>query len=228
MQSAAGFGASVTVMIAMSRMFPAVTAASLCQSIGMWPCYIYAVKYRKYSDYKVYAIPTICFIATTIVTLWILSEIDLHWLGAALGVFLFALAMYSLFIQKKVHITPTLAVAITFGLISGVLSGLFSIGSTLMAVYFLSISKDRESYMGNFQVLLAAISFVGIVTRILRGLYTIELFPITLCGICGIICGQLIGRRVSDKLNAAALYKLVYTLVAITGIQTLIKQLAFM
>ena len=138
------------------------------------------------------------------------------------------MSIYFIFFQKNIKVKPTAASAVCFGLLAGALSGLFSIGATAMALYFLAISRDRNVYIGNLQTLLAINNVVSLLTRALRGIYTADLILPTAVGFAGILLGQFFGSKIAGKLDAAKINLFIYILVGVSGIETLIKQLAYL
>lgn len=225
-QNIAGFGAGVVLLLVLPRFFDVVTAATLNQAICSGMTIIMAWRYRKYLEIKKVLIPALCFMVAAIFTIRMLKNIDLKWLGVAMGVFLLFLSLYYLFWQKKIDVHPTPLLAVVFGLLAGVLSGLFSIGATLMAMYFLALTADRNHYMADLQMTLAMSNIVSFSTRVISGLYTKDLIGLTVLGFAAILLGQFIGSKIAGRLNANTIKKIIYVLVGLTGIETIIKQLA--
>jgi len=227
-QNIAGFGASVVMLLILPHFFDFLAAPALNSAISAGMTIIMAIQYRKHTQFKLIWLPCFCFMAAAVSIIWIAKDFEMHALGVAFGVFLIALSVYSIFFQKKIHVNPTPALAIVFGLLAGALSGLFAIGATAMALYFLSISKDRNAYMGNLQTLLAINNTTSLITRAVRGIYTVNLVIPTLIGFAGILIGQKLGSKVAGKMDGEKLTRFIYIVVGITGVETLIKQLAFL
>lgn len=227
-QNIAGFGAGIILMLVLPHFFNMLAAPALNAAICTGMTIILAVRYRKDTQAKLVWLPCVCFMAASVSVIWVVGDIDLHILGAAFGLFLILLSVYFIFFQKKVRVNPSPLIAVCFGLLAGVLSGLFSIGATAMALYFLSVSEDRRSYMGNLQTLLAINNVVSLTTRVIRGVYTVDLVLPTLIGFAGILAGQKLGSKISVKMDTDKINLFIYILVGITGVETLIKQLAYM
>ncbi len=224
-QNIAGFGASVILLMVLPRFFNVLEATTLTQTICTGTTIMLAFIFRKYIEWKKILLPGIAFMVAAVFTISQLKKFDLAWLGAALGLFLLILSLYYLFWQKKIEVHPTPLLAVAFGLLSGVLSGLFSIGATLMAMYFLAVTEDRNHYMANLQLLLAVNNVVSLYTRAATGILTASLILPSLIGFGGLLLGHLIGSRIAGKLDGEKLKRFVYVLVGVTGIETLIKQL---
>ena len=125
----------------------------------------------------------------------IAGKADLRLLGIAFGVFFILLALYFMFVQKNLKVSASPLTGAVCGLISGALSGLFSIGAPTMALYFRGITKDRDHYFADLQTTLAVSNVISTSVRIQQGLYTPELVPPTVIGFFGILLGQYLGVK---------------------------------
>lgn len=224
-QNITGFGASVVVLLIFPKLFGLVAASSLNQSICTFTTIRMAIKYRKYLEPKNVVLPSIAYIVSSMFCVWIVKDIDLRLLSIAFGAFLILLAIYCMFIQKNIKINSTPVTAIICGFIGGICSGFFTNGATAMAVYFLACSDDRNHYMANLQTLLAVTNVLNIGLRIYRGIYTADLIPMTIIGVIFIFLGHFFGTKLADKLKPDTLKKFIYMLVAICGVETIIKQI---
>jgi uncharacterized membrane protein YfcA len=124
-----------------------------------------------------------------------LGDMDMGMVTLGFGVFLVLLGTYFLFVAKGEPIRVTLPLTIALGLAAGVTDGLFSIGGPFMAIYFLGVSKDHESYLGNIQTHFAINNIFTLSTRIANGLYTASFLPLTAVGLAGVFLGQLFGTK---------------------------------
>ena len=128
-------------------------------------------------------------------------------LSLMFGIFLILVALYSLFASNRIAVSSSRKTAVICAAISGITSGLFGIGGPLMALYFIGISKSKEAYIGNIQFLFAVTNVFNFITRISKGLYTINLLPLTLVGFVGIFFGKRIGLKILDRLRVDAVKK---------------------
>lgn len=226
-QNIAGFGASIVMLLVLPRFFDFIITPALNAAICMGMTVIMSIRYRKYIQIKKIWLPSLCFMISSVGIIWFVKDIEMHVLGVAFGILLILLSVYFVFFPQTFYFKPSPAMAIAFGLFAGFLSGLFAIGATVMALYFLSVSEDRNSYMGNLQPLLAVNNTIATVARITRGIYTTNLILPTLIGFFGILIGQKLGSRIAGKMNAKKLTTFIYFIIGITGVETLIKQLSF-
>ena len=94
-----------------------------------------------------------------------------------------------------------------------------------MAPYFLSASESKEEYIGMMQALFTLSTVTGLIARILRGIYTIELLPATLCGAVGVIIGRRVGLKVLNKINIGMMSTMIYLMMGLSGLLTILTNL---
>lgn len=105
--------------------------------------------------------------------------------------------------------------------VSGITAGLFGIGGPPLAPYLLSVARSNEEYIGMMQTMFALSSSVGMLLRIVRGIYTVELLPATVLGTIGILLGKRVGLKMLKKISKENMMKLVYSMIAVSGILTI-------
>ena len=71
------------------------------------------------------------------------------------------------------------------------------------------------------QTMFALSSLVGMLLRIVRGIYTVELLPATVLGTIGILLGKRVGLKMLKKISKENMMKLVYSMIAVSGILTI-------
>ena len=78
----------------------------------------------------------------------IFSEIKwTEYISLAFSVFLILLAIYFYVFSERISLQATRKTAAVCAMISGITSGLFGIGGSLMAIYFISAIEDKKSYI---------------------------------------------------------------------------------
>ena len=224
-QSVTGFGSAVFLMLIVPYFYDMVAASAISSSIAMGLGITLAWKFRAHLQWKKVILPTVVYLVGSVGAIQVLGGIDLDALALSFGVFLIILAAWFLVFSHKIKFTATPTSAVVCSAISGVTSGLFGIGGPLMAVYFVSASRDKESYIANIQCLFAVTNIVNFITRITNGIYTPDLIPVTLLGFGGITLGKLMGLRILDRLNLEMMKKGVYAFVGISGLITVLQQL---
>ena len=224
-QTVTGFGAAVVMMLVLPRIFGVVTASAVSTSICVALSLSLAWRLRRKTDFRFILMPICVFSVGGIVIINLIKSLDLRIVGILFGVFLIALSVYNLAFAAKASLRPTKAVILVCSAVSGVFSGLFSIGGPMMALCFLPCSEDHEQYVGNMQTLFVVTNIINIIARIRNGLYTANLLPCTLVGMAFILVGKEIGIRFVQKLNIEVLKKVIYVFVGISGTITLAENI---
>ena len=136
------------------------------------------------------------------------------------GVFLMLLAGYFFLFSERITLSGNRKTAAVCFALSGTTSGLFGIGGPLMALYFVATSKNKESYIANVQFVFAVTGIGNFLTRVVKGVYTVDLIPATLLGFLGILIGKAIGLKILDRLDLKRMKQCVYAFVGISGFIT--------
>ena len=137
------------------------------------------------------------------------------------GVFLMLLALFFFCGGRKLKFSATGLTAAATASVSGITAGLFGIGGLPLAPYLLSVARSNEEYIGMMQTMFALSSSVGMLLRIVRGIYTVELLPATVLGTIGILLGKRVGLKMLKKISKENMMKLVYSMIAVSGILTI-------
>lgn len=224
-QTVTGFGAAVVLMLALPRIFGVVTASAVSTSICVALSGMLAWKLRHRTDFKFIALPILVFSACGVFAINLIKSMDLRAVGVSFGVFLLALSVYNLVFSKRTSLRPTRTVVLVCSAVSGIFSGLFSIGGPMMALCLVPCAEDHDEYVGNMQTLFVVTNIVNIITRTANGLYTFDLLPFTLVGAVFILIGKEIGSRLVKRLNTERIRKAIYVLVGISGAMTLLENI---
>lgn len=221
-QTVTGFGAAVFLMLLMPHYFDMVAAPAITSAITVGLSATLAWKFRKHIQLKDCLFPILVYLLFSITSISAAKKLDLDHLSFIFGVFLVILAIYFYLFSERITMKANWKTAALCATISGITSGFFGIGGPLMAVYFISAIKEKESYIGTIQFLFAFTNIINLFTRIANGIFTIDLLPATILGFAGITVGKVIGLRILDKIDPRKIKKLVYAFVGISGVLTLL------
>ena len=224
-QSVTGFGSAVFLMLIVPYFYDMVAASAIASSIAMGLGVTLAWRFRAHIQWKTVALPSVIYLIGSVGAIQVIRDIRLDALSLAFGVFLIFLAAWFLVFSKKLTFTANWKSACVCSAISGVTSGLFGIGGPLMAVYFVSASKGKESYIANIQFLFAVTNVINFFTRISKGIYTVDLIPVTILGFAGITLGKAVGLKILDRIDLGSMKKGVYLFVGLSGILNVAQQL---
>lgn len=216
-QSVTGFGAGVTMVLFLSGSYSMAVAPAINTAVCLGLTSVMTWKHRKWIKLRMLAIPATAYALISVAIINVVDMVNLDVLEIIFGLFLMALSAFFLFFSDKVRVKANLPTALVCGALSGVFSGLFSVGGPVMGLYLVTVSESHEEYLANTQVLFMGINIVNLAARMVNGQYTPELLPLTLAGILAINVGALAGGKVYHKLNIAVMKKIVYAYVGISG-----------
>ena len=224
-QPLTGFGSAVILMVAAQYFFDITIAPGVVAAICMFPSGIMAWNRRKIIDLKQILPPIALYTVCSLAVINLLGSMDLHVLTAAFGGFLMLLALYFLFIAKRVSLKPGLAAGMLCSGFSGCCAGAFTVGGPMMALYFVAIARDKDTYVANMQFLFAATNLTNLAMRAVRGLYGAQYLPVTAVGVIFVLVGMVIGSALSKRMSGDVARQVVYIGVGVSGLVTLLQQI---
>ena len=224
-QPLTGFGSAVILMVAAQYFFDITIAPGVVAAICMFQSGIMAWNRRKSIDLKQILPPIALYTVCSLAVINLLGSMDLHVLTAAFGGFLMLLALYFLFIAKRVSLKPSLAAGMLCSGFSGCCAGAFTVGGPMMALYFVAIARDKDTYVANMQFLFAATNLTNLAMRAVRGLYGAQYLPVTAVGVIFVLVGMVIGSALSKRMNGDVARQVVYIGVGVSGLVTLLQQI---
>ena len=218
-QRVSGFGLGIFAMMFLPHMLPTHTAAAVISCI--FSCYtttFNAIRYRKNIAYRT-ALPMLAAALVSIpIAVYFSAKVEKAVFEILLGSVLVILSIYFLFFNKKIKIKPTVPSGIVAGTLGGALGGLFSTGGPPAVLYLTSATPDNITYFATIQFYFCMTNLYTTANRAINGLITPELIVYGLVGIVGCIGGDLLGRRIFDKLDAQKLKYVIYIGMIISGI----------
>jgi len=221
-----GFGSGVVMMLVFPYILDMVAGPALVSAINFFLSLTLTLKFRKYLHPELILFPVVPYLICSIGTIMALKHLDLRLLAIAFGFFLIALSLYFIFIAKHMSVKANWRSAVVCGAFSGAGAGLFGIGGPLMALYFLAITDSKESYAANLQCFFTITCLGNTVARITQGIYTLKLVPLTIVGLIFVNLGKSLGLKVLNRLDANFIRKTVYIFVGLSGLLTVVQNLA--
>lgn len=224
-QALTGLGAAAVMMVVLPWYFTMLQAPAICQMICIALSVSMLIKLRRSVNLRFALPPTIIYTLMSVISIRFVKGLNLGLLNALFGVFLLLLAVWFFFFEGRVKVpsgTGSMAACSAF---SGVLGGVFGVGGPTMALWFLAAADDRLVYLASLQVLFTASNILSTVTRAANGILTWDLVPPALAGMVGILAGQRLGMRYSDRLKPEYFRKGVYLCVGLSGLIQLLNQI---
>lgn len=225
-QTVTGFGGGIIMMLFFPLVLPILKASALSTLITLYLTCTLAWKLRSHVDRSQMAVPLVVFLISTTLALQLAMQIDTRKLTVLFGVFLIALSIYFIRFSNRIHIRATQTNCGVCAGLSGLCSGMFGISGPPMVVYYLSVlGDDKERYLATTQMFFCLGSIYNTVMRAARGILTLDMLPLFLCGLVGMVAGKRIGLYILSRINVETMKKAVYVFLAISGGITLIRSL---
>jgi hypothetical protein len=222
-QGVTGFGSSLVLMMVLPMMFALPQSAGISTAICICLNAQMLFMYRKHVDLKKIIPPAILYIAVCSVVIRFSTTVNQAMMKKVFGLFLIVLAIYYLFINKDGERKKIgLALSLFCIVVSATCDGLFGIGGPLMVMYFLSTTHNTHEYLGTIQTFFCINCVYNTLFRIYNGILLPEHLKYIGIGMVGIFIGGFIANKIVDKLDGVMLRKLIYIMIAISGIINII------
>ncbi|MGM9662173.1 MAG: sulfite exporter TauE/SafE family protein [Oscillospiraceae bacterium] len=218
-QSTLGFGfGMVSVMFFPLIMGSIPQSSAVTAAVSMVASAVALLPYRK-SVRLSYIIPTLLANAVIMpVMTHIAKLLPTRPLSLALGVVMILFSVYYIKWNQRIKLRPTTATAVASGAIGGTLGGLFALGGVPVGVYLLNASETKDVYYATMQAYIIISDVYGTAVRVMDGIIVRQTVWWIIAGLCGMLAGVAIGKRVYRKLDQERLKKWVYVLIGVSGL----------
>ena len=142
-----------------------------------------------------------------------------------LGIALFALSMYFFFFSDKIRIKQAWYTGLIAGTVSGVMSGMFSIGGPPVVVYYMQSEKNSDIYLATISAYFVLSGFISIGMKFVSGFVTSNVWIGIAVGAIGMAVGSLFGNLTRTRIKPVAVKKAVYGLMAASGVVNVVISL---
>jgi uncharacterized membrane protein YfcA len=228
LQSLLGFGCAVIMMAVLPYFLePFPQVAGLTSVICMICSLMLVLRYRRPTCYRVILPVFISYLFFMTISNKMLISLPVDQLRLYLGFLLVFISLYYFFIAEKTFkFSKSLSIALTVGMASGILSGLFTMGGPPVVLYAMNVSKNKEEYLGMIQFYFTITNFASSVLRTATGIITMKVLYWVIVGLIGIILGEFLGGRLQNKFYWDSLRRWVYVFLGLMGASYIINALA--
>lgn len=224
-QSVTGFGFGIIAMMFLPGLMAFTEANVLSSILGAFTSVMVILSVYRRVNWKNIVFPLISSTVTNYLAISFMSVAATDTLTLLLGIALFALSIYFFFFSSRIRIRATWYAGLIAGSVSGLMSGLFSIGGPAVVVYFLQSEKDTDSYVATISAYFLFSGIVSITLKALSGFVTGNVLAGTAIGVIGMVLGSLLGKRTRAAINPTLLKKAVYGFMAVSGLINVITSL---
>ena len=221
-QAVCGFGYGPFSMSILPYLLPYHTAVASTNLCGCSVAFLIAVTNLRHINAKMFMSCSLVAVITAPLTIYFSVGAARGVLMRSLGAVLILIALYQMYFSGKLRIKPTFVNGMIAGFISGVLSGLFSMGAPPAAVYMLAASENKEEFRATLNAQFALIAIVSSVARYMRGLIDAEIVTIWLIALPALALGYTIGSRIFKKLNSKQVGIAINVYLVLAGLRMLL------
>lgn len=225
-QGVTGFGAGVVLMLVLPALLAVPQAAAVSGAVCVALTASMAWRYRSHVRPSAIAGPAALYVAASAAAITLTRGVDQGAMKVALGLFLVALAAYSLLTPGGEGRRVRGAAALACVVVSGVCDGAFGIGGPLMVLYYLSRTDGVEEYLGTIQGFFCATLVCATAFRLATGVVGAAQLPLAAAGALGVLAGAAVGARVVERLDADALRRATYAVIGLAGVVNVVSGLA--
>jgi uncharacterized membrane protein YfcA len=225
-QRVTGFGFAIFAMMFLPYFcFTYGEANALSGMLSLVSTLIISISLFKLVSWKNLIIPAAaCAVTSYFAVMFMAGQKDTI-LRIMLGSFLILLSVYFMFFSSKIHIKPTWYGGLAAGSLSGILSGLFSMGGPPVVIYFMESEKDIKRYLATIQAYFLITNIINTAIKASAGFVTGNVLLLWCFGAVGMVAGIFIGNKVLCKLDACLIKKMVYGMMAVSGVINIVTSL---
>lgn len=224
-QSVAGFGMGIVMMIFLPLVFSMGQSAAFSQSLGIVITSLLFFQYRKSANLKLLLLPLIFYFPIFFAALSMAVRVQSEFLKPILGIVFLGIAVFNILYSDKFTLRVNVPTALTCTTLNAMVDAFFGIGGPFIVVYFLAIAKTKEEYLGTLQAYFMICSIYGVTMRILKHQITLSMVPLMAAGVIALLVGVFLGSKVVNQIDALTLKKLVYGFIGVAGIITFASSL---
>lgn len=225
-QAVTGFGGAIIIMIFLPFLFSMTAAPAASDGITMMLSFAMFWRYRKAVNTKQIIVPAVCYLLSSTLVIYRSASMDMGKLKVLFGMFLMVLACYFFFFSERIQMRASLGMNVCCAVLSGICGGLFGISGPPVSLYYLTVTKSKEEYLGTLNAFFSITVIFNMVSRLSNGFITRELIPYMGLGIVAILAGCYAGGRVSDRMDFSVMRKCVYALMVFAGAVSVVQGLA--
>ena len=226
-QSVTGFGFGIFAMIFLPHILAYTEANVLSSIVSVFISLLLVFSTWKKINWRNLVFPLLASTLTTFFAVEFIKTQDNDLLVMLLGIALVLLSVYFFFFSGKIKIKPTWYAGLIAGLFSGVLGGMFAMSGPPVVIYFLQSEEDSEHYLATISAYFVLSGIVSIATKVMAGFLTVNVWIGILVGVLCMAVGSFIGKKTRDKANPATINRVVYAVMALSGVANIINTLLF-
>lgn len=226
-QSTSGFGFGIVFMAIVPLFLPYSTSTVLSVFTCLFLQITIIIKLWKHIQWRMVIIPAILAIIASNIGVKLMIDLPERVMALVLGIFLWLLAIYMIFIAPKVHLKKNIWTEVGAGALSGFMTGMFAIGGPPMVAYYDAVFDDKLQYQGTIQTYFFINSLGTVFANVMAGNLNRNMIPSMVVSVVAVLIGTFIGVKILDKISMTTVRRLAYIVMLVAGTYQLCKGIFF-
>lgn len=182
---------------------------------------IHIIKHWRFIDYKVVRKLSLGIIIGLLIGTYMLMYYNPIVLKKILGFFIILYVFYSFYQTKKIKIFQKLG--FLFGLISGIIGGLFSAAGPPIVIYIHNKLKEKEMIRGTIIGAIAVVNFVRLPPLIYLKIINLELLMFSLYLLPVFFLALFVGQSMFKRINLKVFNAIILILLFVSGLVLVVR-----
>ena len=217
-QSVTGFGLGILAMIFLPSLMLFKEANVLCSMMSIVTSGLVVLAMYRNINWKNLLFPLAGNLFANYFGVSFVKQTDSRILMLLFGIVLVLLSICFFFFSGKSKIKPTWYAGLSCGILSGILTALFSSGGPPVVIYFMQSEESTDRYLATISAYFVLSNVIAVCMKAASGFVTKNVLIAFLFGLFGMYAGSLLGKKTRDKANASVIRKAVYGFMAVSGV----------
>lgn len=224
-QGATGFGYALISMGLMPLIIPVSHGAAICAVNGVAVGIQMVITLRRHVNMRVVTIPVLCCFATINIGLYILNNYNELLLRLILAVLMIMVTVLFVFMRRKKIVIPNRwYIAMAFGLVTGVSTGMFSIIGPFLMIYYMNVCDDALELKACLEFSFMSVClYTAFMHYWVYGTISAETAPQIVSAVVAALLAGFLGLKVYRKINKDIIAKIIYVLLPIMAVNLIIN-----
>ena len=224
-QGVTGFGFGIIAMVFLPFFLLYTEANVLSSILSTITSLLVLIFTYKNVDWKNLIFPLLGSVVTNYFAITFVKGAENQLLTLLLGIALFCLSIYFFFFSNKIKIRATWYSGLIAGTISGVMSGLFSIGGPPVVIYYMQSQENTDEYLATISAYFVISGIISVGMKAFSGFITTNVLWGIAVGGLGMLVGSILAKFTREKLNPVVIRKSVYVVMMVSGLVNVITSL---
>jgi uncharacterized membrane protein YfcA len=221
----AGFGAVLLAAPVLAHRMPLTAIVPLLALLDVSAAAVNSVKLSENVDRRELFWLVPCMVIGSVAGVTLLVSVPADAMVFALGVFITAYAVYGLW-APSLRARLGRAWVFPFGLVGGLLSGMFGTGGFLYAVYLSHRLADKDAIRATMSVLIGLAAMTRLALFLAAGVYTdLKLILLAAVSLPAMLIGIFLGHRITLGLSRDQFMRFLYVVLIGTGASLILRTL---